>query len=174
MKLTKLNLGCGYAQHIAWVNVDKLDYGQEIVADILEGLPFEDDRFDFVLMNHTLQMFKYDELPIVLKEVRRVMKPGATLRILTPDIMAAIHDLTAPDALTEDFEVPITRELEPTQTGRLIRWIFWHGDTRCGFSQDSLKDLLERHNFTNVKLGKFGECELDSREEESLIMTCEK
>src|SRR5687768_5180957 len=92
--MKKLNLGCGYVQPKGWANMDKLDYGQgeRGVADVLQGIPAVDEWFDFVLMNHTLQMFTYEELPVVLKEVKRVMKDGATLRILVPDLEQAIEN----------------------------------------------------------------------------------
>ncbi len=39
-----------------------------------EQIPYEDDSFDVVLANHVL--FYCDDVPVVLKEIRRVLKPG--------------------------------------------------------------------------------------------------
>lgn len=156
---------------LGWHNVDKIDYGPYcIVGDVLGGLKYSDNHFDMVLMNHTLQMFHYDELPVVLREVRRIMKAGATLRILTPDLRKAIKLYTE----HHSGDLPISYELEKTYSGRVFRYIFWHGDTRCGFDVYSLLDLLKRNGFRDGKVAKFGECELDSRESESLIVTCKK
>lgn len=167
----RLNLGSGHIHAPPpWINVDKVDYGHNLVADVLEGLPMEDETFDFVLMNHTLQMFHYDELPVVLAEVRRVMKDGATLRILTPDLKKAIGLYNE----HHSGDLPISYDLEHTYSGRVFRYIFWHGDTRCGFDVNSLIDLLKRNGFTKAHSAKFGECELDSRESESLIVVCKK
>ena len=168
--MNKLNLGSGYDTKEGWVHVDKLDYGSNDVADVLERLPYKDENFDFVLMNHTLQMFGYEELPVALAEVRRVMKTGATLRILTPDLVKAFNAVI--DRKPAFF--PIADELEKTMAGKFARYLFWHGDTRCAFDITSLTDLLERTGFSDIELGKFGDCELDSREEESLIVTCKK
>lgn len=165
--LRKLNLGCGYVQEPDdWVHVDKLDYGQEIIDDVLKGLKCDDNHFDFVLMNHTLQMFKYDELPIVLKEVRRVMKPGATLRILVPDFDKALEAYRT--AQWDYF--PISNELEVSISSKFSRYLFWHGDTRSAYNYESLRELLRKNGFFNIVESPFGECELDSRQEESLIM----
>lgn len=176
--MNKLNLGCGYVTPDDWDNVDKIEYnGDVLVADVLKGLPFQDNHFDFILMNHTLQMFHYDELPIVLSEVKRVMKSSATLRILTPDVKLKMYSYFDPSIrmhISNDIDVPISKELEPTEFGRLMRWIFWHGDTHCAFSEESLADLLERNGFKHGRIGAFGECELDSRENESLIMEAMK
>jgi SAM-dependent methyltransferase len=165
-----LDLGCGYVDHPDFIAVDKLNYGHNIIADVLEGLPFPDDYFDFVLMNHTLQMFKYDELPIVLKEVRRVMKKNGILRILVPDLDRAITAYQKGDA----SYFPISDELEPDLSGKLARYMFWHGDTHCMFNWQSLISLLERNGFDSMYVDTFGNCELDSREKESLVVVCEK
>lgn len=39
-----------------------------------EQIPYEDDSFDVVLANHVL--FYCDDVPVVLEEIRRVLKPG--------------------------------------------------------------------------------------------------
>lgn len=163
----RLNLGCGYEQPKDWVNVDSVKYpGDHIVADVLEGLPFPDDHFDFVMLNHVLQMFTYNDHAYVLAEIRRVMKPGATLRILTPDLDKALEMYRT--AQWDYF--PIADELEVTYSGKLARYLFWHGETRSAFTDKSLGDLLTRNGFNDPLLGSYGECDLDSRNEESLIM----
>lgn len=172
--MKKLNVGCGYVQPEDWVNIDKIDYGQGsagFLADILHGLPLKDEFFDFVLMNHVLQTFTYNEHEDVLTEVKRVMKPGATLRILVPDFEKALDAY-----LTAHWDYfPVSNKLEVTFDGKFARYLFWHGETRCAFTEMSLRDLLLRNGFTvRDELGKFGECELDSREEESLIMVAMK
>lgn len=169
--MKKLNLGSGYVDTEGWIHVDKVKYhDHQVVADILGGLPFEDSSFDFILANHTLQMFHYDELPMVLKEVRRILKPGGTFRILTPSLTKAI------DAYQNlDFDYfPISDDLEPTIPGKFARYLFWHGDTRCAFTRVSLEYLLRHNGFFGIHDSQFGSCELDSREKESLILECTK
>lgn len=46
------------------------------VANMLEGLPFPDNTFDFVHMRLLLIGVKKDEWPELFKEVFRVLKPG--------------------------------------------------------------------------------------------------
>lgn len=154
-----------------WVNLDKQDNGQEYVYDILEvGIPMPDNTFDFVLMNHVLQTFTYNEHEAVLEEVRRVMKPEAILRILVPDLEKALEAYR-----TANWEYfPISEKLEVTFDGKFARYLFWHGETRCTFTGQSLADLLKRNGFSKIIPTMFGNCELDTREEESLVMEAMK
>lgn len=163
----RLNMGSGYINPPDWTNVDILDYGGNVVADVLEGLPFDDEYFDFVLMNHVLQMFGYEEIPIVLREIWRVMKKGATLRILTPDLDKAV---AAYETGNRDY-FPISDDLEASLQGKFARYLMWHGETHSAFGLNSMRDMLYRNGFIiSERRCKFGECDLDSRENESLIV----
>lgn len=169
--MLRLNLGAGLVTPDNWVNVDLKPTNENVIqADILKGLPIPNSYFDFVLMNHVLQTFTYNEHKAVLKEVRRVMKPGATIRILTPDFEKALDVYRS--AQWDYF--PISDKLEVTLDGKFARYLFWHGETRCAFTDISLRDLLLRNGFIKIKYAKFGECELDSREEESLVIEAMK
>jgi len=79
----KLNLGCVKDIRKGWVNVDKEDFGQDMVFN-LEDIPWmwEDSSFDVILMSDCLEHLSS---PVeVLKEVYRVAKDGCTLVIRTP------------------------------------------------------------------------------------------
>jgi len=81
----KLNLGCGQAQFTDAINVDKDDFGQEVIRDINRGLPFEDNRFESVYTAHFMEHIKSGEdLYFVLSEIYRVTKPGGKVWIIVP------------------------------------------------------------------------------------------
>ncbi|CAG8590306.1 9586_t:CDS:2 [Dentiscutata erythropus] len=48
-------------------------------CDILEGLPFDDNEFDYVFMRHMNVSIKKDQWLPVLKDIKRVMKPGGVI-----------------------------------------------------------------------------------------------
>ena len=99
MKVLELGAGNG----ALWSqNIDKVPTGVNIIlSDISEGMladakneigdkpefqyavidaqkiPFADDTFDLVIANHML--FYCDDISLALKEIRRVLKPGASL-----------------------------------------------------------------------------------------------
>jgi ubiquinone/menaquinone biosynthesis C-methylase UbiE len=170
----RLNLGCGYQDAPRWEHVDVRDYGHNVVADVLDGLPYAARTFDYAVLGHFLQMFTYEQHPVVLAELKRVLKPGGVVRILVPDLMSA---LLAFQNLDRSY-FPIASDLESTLSGAFARYLFWHGDTRSAFEFFSLADLFQRNGFTVLGGCDFGQTlseyreitELDSREPESLVM----
>lgn len=84
-KKLKLNLGCGDAQFLDAINIDKDDHGQEIIRDVTRGLPFEDNRFESVYTAHFMEHIRSGEdVYFVLSEIYRVCKSGAKVWIITP------------------------------------------------------------------------------------------
>ena len=88
MASLNLNLGSGLTPIPGFVNVDALEEspGVDIVADISERLPFEDGVAELVYASHLLEHFATDEIPGLLAEWRRVLRPGGTLLIAVPDL----------------------------------------------------------------------------------------
>jgi len=84
----RLNLGCGYDKRPGWHNVDKVpDSAPDQVVD-LEALPWPwpDDSVDEVALRHVLEHLGRDPDTYLglMKELWRVMKPGATVTITVP------------------------------------------------------------------------------------------
>lgn len=73
-----------------WVNVDRYSLPHwkkppDVVANVLDGLPFDDDYFDRAYLGHLLEHLEYNhEIPVMFRELRRVCKSGAPVRIVGP------------------------------------------------------------------------------------------
>jgi len=91
MKL--LNAGCGTHYAKGWVNVDVWE-GENTTPDIRvtpgEPYPFEDDTFDAVYLGHVLEHIPWPEVPVFLKDIQRVAKPGASIMVVGPDVYKTI------------------------------------------------------------------------------------
>ncbi|RUP42719.1 S-adenosyl-L-methionine-dependent methyltransferase [Jimgerdemannia flammicorona] len=59
-------------------------------VDTRDGLPFEDNTFDYVFQRHSSICFPVDTWPIVLKELVRVAKPGAHIELV--ECAQILHD----------------------------------------------------------------------------------
>lgn len=176
--MNKCNFGCATIQPDGWINVDKEDFGQTINADVLEGLPFPDDHFDYIVANHTIQAISYHDLLPALTELRRVLKAGGKLRVIVPDAVGAFEALEADN---RDW-FPVNRDDEPTTAGAFTAYITWFGTNPTLFSWDFAFTLCRRAGFKlfsrvdyKVTSGKdTGIIELDDRKDESIFFEVTK
>ena len=85
----KLNLGCGPKRLAGWVNVDKSPAFQPDAVVDLERFPWPwpDSSAEEVLLNHVLEHLGQspDTFIGVMRELWRVCKPGAKVRVNVPD-----------------------------------------------------------------------------------------
>ncbi len=82
----KLNLGSGKdIRGEGWVNLDMRDLpGVDYVRDILRGLPFSDETFDFIYSSNVLEHIPQTEVIWVMNELWRVTKFGGTMHHIVP------------------------------------------------------------------------------------------
>lgn len=84
----KLHLGCGKRDFGSdWIHVDRADYPHVKYTNVVD-LPFEDNTVEVIYASHLFEYFDREEAKKVLKEWRRVLKPGGILRLAVPDFRA--------------------------------------------------------------------------------------
>lgn len=171
----RMNWGCGSYVDAGWFNSDlKSDPGIDLSVDIVAGLPLEDATFDHIVSVHALPMIPIPELLNVLGELRRVLRPGGTLRLCLPDLDKAIAAYQRNDR--DYFHVP--DEDESTVSGKMITQLLWYGWSTTLFTFEWTEDLLRRAGFATIARCDFGEtasgyaplCELDNRPDESFFV----
>lgn len=92
MKETKLHLGCGKRYIPGYIHIDidthpHIDHNHDI-----RTLPmFNDNTVDLIYSCGTFAYFDREDAPTVLKEWRRVLKPGGILRTAVTDFEALIE-----------------------------------------------------------------------------------
>ena len=88
----KLNIGASRIWHEpTWHILDhKMAPSKEnkIVAGTANKIELENDCCDIVFASHVFEHIPHIELPSVLAEINRVLKPGGVLRFLTPNLKA--------------------------------------------------------------------------------------
>ncbi len=172
--MRRLNWGCGTEPEPGWINSDIKDGpGIDLSCDAREGLPLDEGSIDYAVSVHALPELAYPDIVPVLKELRRVLKPGGTLRLCLPDLRRGIRAYEAGDA---DY-FKIGDEVE-SLGGRFIVHMLWYGYSRTLFTPDFAEELLRKAGFeevvecsSKVTASRFPEIvELDNREDESLFV----
>jgi predicted SAM-dependent methyltransferase len=178
-KVMRLNWGCGSWPQPGWINSDIGEHPEvEIVCDIRDGLPLETDSLDYAVSIHALPEIPYPDLVPTLEELRRVLKPGGTLRLALPDLDKGIQAYLGGDS--DYFLIP--DEDARSLGGKLAVQMSWYGYSRSLFTHDFIEELLLKADFTSVTSCAYQKTaspypeivELDNRELESLFVEAVK
>lgn len=83
----RLNIGAGPAPLAGWLNTDLAPAASGVAfLDATKPFPFADATFDYVFSEHMIEHLPWQDGLFVLRESWRVLKPGGTVRIATPDL----------------------------------------------------------------------------------------
>lgn len=81
----RLHVGCGNRRVGGWLNVDVI--GSEHDVDLARPLPWRSDSFDALVSQHVIEHLElFSELMPLLRDFRRVLRPGATIWLSCPDM----------------------------------------------------------------------------------------
>lgn len=151
MKL--LNAGCGTHYANGWTNVDVWE-GENTTPDVKvnpgEPYPFEDNTFDAVYLGHVLEHIPWPEVPVFLKDIQRVAKPGASIMVVGPDIFKTIQrwkDGAEPWSMVLATIEHQDRNWQPEREHEW--WDGAHHHWNC--HEERVADLLNKMGFTNIK-----------------------
>lgn len=161
-----LDVGCGLNTHVEFINLDHVWHpGIDVCWDLVTGLPFADSRLRGIFSEHCLEHFPLAETEIILREMRRVLAPGGTLRLVVPDgelyLRAYVSQVDGKTALRFPYE-----ESERQQAGWTpmvsVNRIFYQ-DRESPFGHHTTYDfplmqkLLLAAGFDRVTRCRFGE-----------------
>lgn len=177
-EVRRLNWGCGDWVEPGWINSDMKEAQGVLACDIRAGLPIESDSVDYAVSIHALPELPYTEQVIALGELRRVLKPGGTLRLGLPDLERAVDAYKRGDR--DYFAVP--DDEMASLGGKLVAQLVWFGYSRTLFVRDFIEELLLKVGFAEVYHVHFKETRsrhreiiaLDNREAESLFVEAVK
>jgi SAM-dependent methyltransferase len=172
--LPRLNWGCGpdWADlDVRWIHSDCVDWGQHECCDVVDGLSFGDGSLGAVVANHSLQCLTYEVVDGVLDEFARVLAPGGYLRILVPDVLAACQAFLDGDETWPGFAA-ISEHWSIDR--KFSHYLTWGGSNRSCFTRGALEERIRVAGFDLSSAVPHWVSELDSRLDESVIVTGRK
>jgi len=199
----RINLGCGQSPTPGWANFDNsltVKLAKTPVSFLLPGrddyvrcvrehairpgnatkIPVGDGVADVLYTSHMLEHLDRREVPAFLAEARRVLKPGGILRIVVPDIRAAVDEYIASGDADHFVDHMHMVYPKPSNTLGKLKFAFLTGfrEHQWMYDAKSLAKLLAQAGFENPRHLKPGETtisdpgslDLREREEGSLYM----
>lgn len=143
----RLNWGCGTQPEPGWINSDRKDApGIDLSCDIREGLPLPEGSIDYAVSIHAFPEVPYPDLVPAMTELRRVLKPGGTLRLGLPNMERAVEAYRRGDR--DWFLIP--DDEMSSLGGKLITQLIWYGYSRTLFVPEFAEELLLRAGFAQV------------------------
>jgi predicted SAM-dependent methyltransferase len=167
--MRRLNFGCGSIQPDGWTNLDREDFGQDYIGTTVD---FAGETFDVIAAHCSLQINTHGQIPDLLAELHRILKPCGRLRISLPDIEEGFRRYAAQDELWFPNG-------ETNLDLRFSNWLTWYSTTRVLLTPNVLIRLLLDAGFREAdrrdfKCGTDGSADLDDRQHECYFVEAVK
>ena len=141
MSEVKINMGCGWRDFGKdWIHIDGGDYSHLDYKSITD-LVFEDGTVDLIYSSHVIAYFDRVEIVEVLKEWRRVLKPGGTLRLATPDFEVMTHLYHKGKISLSEMVGPLYGKMDMGDKS------IYHKTT---YDESTIKQILENSGFSQI------------------------
>lgn len=163
---TYLDIGCGPHTHAGIINLDYLWHpGVDVCWDIGTGLPFADGSLRGVFSEHCLEHFPLAEAAKVLCEIRRVLRPDGTARIVVPDgeLYLRTYVRQRDGDTTQRFPYEEAERVQPGWSPMVSVNRIFYQDRESIFGHRTIFDFallaqeLHAAGFTQVTRRRFGE-----------------
>ena len=133
----KLNIGCGDTHMDGFINVDLYNKSADALWNA-KSLPLNDNSVSLILSYQTIEHFNHEEVPSILKEWFRVLKPKGEVHLNTPDIITSCELVVKnPDRIWYLSRIFGNQSHE----GQYHRW---------GYSMSELSNLFGMTGFLSV------------------------
>lgn len=163
----KWNLGCGFDVKEDWLNTNHFSHCPVEGAYYLDALERHldmIDKFDYILINHTLCVLSYEEVEKMLKYCYEYMKEGGTIEIIDMNPLKSFRSY-------ERGEVEAFPGFEGSIDNRFTRHLVGYG-RKSLWTPDSTIEALEAAGFKNAK--DYHQSKYDLRPKESLVVKAVK
>jgi predicted SAM-dependent methyltransferase len=150
----RLHIGCGDNHLRGWLNTELTPRGDEIYLDATRPFPFANDTFALIYSEHMIEHIPYRDAVAMAGECFRVLRPGGTIRLVTPD-MAFLRGLLddRPHPLRSayfEFYKRHNRMTEPFTATHLVNHFVRAWGHQFIYDAETLLNLLRGAGFVDV------------------------
>ena len=150
--MTRINMGCGWRNFgHDWIHIDGGDYEHlDYKTGVIEIPQLENESADLIYASHVIEYFDRNEITEVLLEWKRILKPGATLRLAVPNFAVLCN-------LYLQGKIKLGNTLGPLYGRMEMDGEYIYHKTTYDF--ESLKILFDSLGFENIRLYDWRETE---------------
>lgn len=159
-----LNLGCGSTFNRDWVNVDYSSMDKDVIqCNLLNGIPFEDAKFEAVYHSHVLEHFTKQQGEKFISECYRVLAKNGIIRIAVPNL----------EEIVNNYLIFLKKGLEEPENLENIAHYNWtmlelydqalRNSTGGEMLKYLLQDTLPNKNFIIERIGGEGRVIIDNK-----------
>ena len=159
-----LNLGCGNNLLPDWLNCDATPVPGAVFLDCTKTFPFPSGSFDHVFAEHLIEHMGLPEMEAFLQECHRVLKPGGTIRLVTPNLDTFMQMIITPlsEPSQKYMEWYKTRHPDglPASPVRAINSIFHEHGHKFIMNESFMSQLLAHAGFVDTRVYATGKSRL--------------
>jgi predicted SAM-dependent methyltransferase len=150
----KLHVGGGWQLFEGWLNVDIETIPGVMRMDATRRFPFADETFQYVYSEHMIEHVPREKGTHMLRECYRVMRPGAVIRLITPNLSAILGlyglELSAEqERYLQWFCQTFTPE-RPPSAASAINAVFRMWGHQFIYDEQTLADAMRSAGFNSV------------------------
>jgi predicted SAM-dependent methyltransferase len=155
------SLGLLDARQLAFIefaSAYSVEYG-----DAIGGLPLKSGSVDVLYSSHMLEHLDREEAVAFLREARRVLRPGGTLRISVPDLRIQVDRyLESGDADAFMVGTELTGPRPKSWSQRLKALLVGARNHLWMYDAGSLRRLIEAETYVDVRVLRAGETTIEA------------
>jgi predicted SAM-dependent methyltransferase len=148
----RLHLGSGFLPRQGWIDIDLAGVRVDLVWNLKNGIPFEDDTVDAVFHEHLLEHLSLHDGFRLTRECHRAIKPGGVLRVAVPNAGDCLRSYAGVDD-------PDWARSRPTPMLSVQALFYEHGH-RAMYDEQLLVAVLTAAGFEEVAGRGFGDSRL--------------
>ena len=163
----KLQIGAGPNPLPGWLNTTLTPFQPgTIFLDATRPFPIPDGSFALVFGEHVIEHLEFDEAAFTLRECHRILLPGGTIRLATPDLAKIIALYTRPHDPPQQAYIRWIMDTFRPQVGayspaHVVNQSFHGWRHKFIFDAPTLVQALEEAGFVDITRHKPGESDHD-------------